>query len=172
MNKRRLRKLRDHLRKLDKQAVSKRDREFDMDDWFSSYMEEAEDIQDKIVALERDPYASKNGTQTVCVEVTCHTSACALGEACMIPEFKRAGLKLDDTPSCTTGLLPTFKGETGVGAGALFFGISVDQSSYLFMPSWYSIQNIKPRHVADRIQRILDGKIPEEQTDDNRRAWR
>lgn len=72
----------------------------------------------------------------------CGTSACALGHAGMIPEFNRAGLRLEwhkrtreeqqayKQPKWFA--IPTFGDATEKEAGRLFFGLSDQESDHLF----------------------------------------
>lgn len=56
---------------------------------------------------------------------TCGTTACAMGWACTIPEFKSAGLKM-------RGFNPTFRGEHSFRAAAEFFDLTPYEVDYLF----------------------------------------
>lgn len=81
----------------------------------------------------------------------CGTAACALGSACMLPEFNKAGLKLDGAA------LPAYKGYSESVAGAEFFGLDYDEACLLFMP-WNYKDNPTPKTVAKRVREILAGK--------------
>jgi hypothetical protein len=86
----------------------------------------------------------------------CNTAACALGSACLYKPFMKEGLKLDGNN------LPTYKRHEEFDAGAKFFGITDSESNYLFSPSAYNssylekpIKNVKPKHVALRVQELI-----------------
>lgn len=77
---------------------------------------------------------------------TCNTTACALGWAAVIPEFKELGLSLRlESHGCdeahygvyfldkTAGPHEVYMGEDEVAARN-FFNLTADQASYLFMP--------------------------------------
>lgn len=80
----------------------------------------------------------------------CGTAACALGSAAMLPEFNKSGLKIEGAP--------TFKGHDEYRAGEKFFGITYDQSLFLFNPLCYESLHPTPKTVAKRVREILEGK--------------
>ena len=90
----------------------------------------------------------------------CGTEACALGHAAMMPEFKRAGLKLEwmhHTPWNGIGAgwweaEISFKSRMADRAGALFFGLSGSEAYDLFYT-----QRSKPRVIA-RLRKLA--KLP------------
>ena len=88
----------------------------------------------------RDPY-------------TCGTRACAVGEACFIPEFKKAGLSLtEDTPF----VVPTYKDSDSWGAVCAFFGIKMLQAIRLFnMTSYPDEARNDSERVAYRIRNTV-----------------
>lgn len=131
MNRERLEILRDYLLDLPEEVKGKaRPQKFDMDSW-----------QSRVAKTQ---------------EGWCRTSACALGHACYIPEFKKAGLSI--------GVRPAFDGAEQYEAGALFFDITFFQSEYLFQPDEYEQEEdeegnlipISPVRVAQRIAEILN----------------
>lgn len=61
---------------------------------------------------------------------SCGTQACALGWACAIPEFKKAGLKYGQHDLGYFG--PKFGDLADFDAGAAFFGLTDDQAGDLF----------------------------------------
>jgi len=88
-------------------------------------------------------------------EYPCDTSACALGWATTIPQFRKAGLKF-------TGLIENdskiieFAGEEGFHAAAAFFEITVSQARIIFHPCCYNDGNLtKPQVVAKCIEEII-----------------
>lgn len=108
----------------------------------------------------------------------CATAACALGSAALYEPFNKMGLKVFKN-------VPQFNGVIGFDAGVDFFGISLEESYFLFNPSSYdeddslsdftkngayNTQNIepkvsgakhvrgkvKPKHVAERVKFLID----------------
>lgn len=77
-------------------------------------------------------------------EATCGTSACAFGWAAAIPELRAEGLRFDvDLSSMTGHVSYTFLTEEGsfseIGgrAASLFFGISLEESMFLFSSGFF-----------------------------------
>lgn len=58
--------------------------------------------------------------------LSCGAPACAAFYACLIPEFRAQGLRLDD---CR---IPAFEGSNGISAMAEFFAIPESAASWLF----------------------------------------
>lgn len=86
----------------------------------------------------------------------CGTSACALGLACLDPEFKAQGLHLDYEWD------PSYEDNYSYGAGAEFFGISQEDSYYLFDPDQYEglhAIRITPAMVAERVRELINGHV-------------
>jgi hypothetical protein len=67
---------------------------------------------------------------------SCGTQACALGWACAIPEFKKAGLKYGQQECNYFG--PIFGDLEDFDAGAAFFGQTEEQSNDLFAGAEYA----------------------------------
>lgn len=104
MIKRRLRILAERLEKIEATPKEKRVREFDISCWI--------DI----------PFDCSGD---------CKTAACALGEACFIPELKALGLRaLQGTPR--------FRDRFGIDAAVLFFRIDELTARWLFMRMSYT----------------------------------
>lgn len=82
----------------------------------------------------------------------CGTAACAMGEACFIPEFKKLGLTL------TNHTLPTYKGQTGWEACYAFFDLPADDALRVFSPASYYPDYIDPASVAQRIRSLVKGE--------------
>lgn len=91
----------------------------------------------------------------------CGTAACALGSAALYPPFVKLGLYAgcDEEKDYVF-----YKRELGYDAGAKFFGISENNSYYLFNPDAYDkiSKNITPKdiskHVAILINQYLESK--------------
>lgn len=124
-------------------------------------------------------------------KVGCGTAACALGSAAMYEPFVKKGLKIksqyDGWASGSEWLdfEPSYKGHTGTDAGTAFFGITEKEASYLFMPDAYhepenyfgemrfsdalkkgltkAVRTVKPKHVSERIQKLIDSYKKDEQ---------
>src|ERR1700734_4537162 len=93
----------------------------------------------------------------------CGFAACAMGWACQIPSFKRAGLRLV-TPSYDLSWgnetffpssWPEFEDETAYAAAAKFFDISHDEATSLFSPTSYSSLSVTPTQVANKIEKLI-----------------
>jgi len=79
---------------------------------------------------------------------TCGTTACAMGWAVTIPEFREAGLQ-------NQWGMPMFHGRHGYDAAALFFGITYEQSMHLFDPFRYRMAELRdPLAVARRLREL------------------
>lgn len=123
MNIDRLLKLADHLDKIYKTRKTRK-RKFDISSWFNRRV-------------------SRQGG-------TCGTSACALGEACLLPSFRKQGLRLD-------GEHPYFDGNYNFRAGMVFFDLTELESSHLFSGGEYDMPQgkINAKHVATRIRETV-----------------
>jgi hypothetical protein len=133
---RRLLILADHLESIPRDEAQTH---FDMHHWFT-HME----------AMSRRPFVAKKFFQS------CGTSACALGIATLIPEFKALGLGLDRTiPMFIDHDGPRF----GFGAAEAFFGLNRYAASKIFSVERYSeklrLEGIMPWHVAATIREIV-----------------
>lgn len=81
----------------------------------------------------------------------CGTAACAAGWAARDPEFQKQGLSL----SLAWG--PSFAGEVGAEAMAVFLDIAGWDSVRLFIPDEYNLpsDSIRPAHVIACIRVLL-----------------
>lgn len=88
-------------------------------------------------------------------DLSCGTTACAVGWACTIPAFRRAGLKLAKT-SFETGT-PTFGEVTSFKAAAEFFELNMRDVDHLFNPIASHIDefNATPKYVAKKIRKFV-----------------
>lgn len=109
------------------------------------------------------------------INVDCGSTACALGWAATIPEFREQGLQLFVQPhsgSYLPGLVvytkkedPDFY-ETNFYAAMHFFGLSEEESGYLFDPEFYVAEDFDgcrgdlpqttPADVVERIFELLE----------------
>lgn len=86
-------------------------------------------------------------------EQSCGTAACAMGEACFIPELQDLGLFLDFKYGVLIGT-PNFQGYTGFRAAAEFFDITYSDAEHLFAAAKYSRQE-DPAIVARCIRTFI-----------------
>lgn len=99
-------------------------------------------------------------------DLSCGTTACAMGWATTIPEFQALGLKLVRQPDTISGEFypPTieFEGETHFHAAARFCGISDSEAEYLFNPSSYGDEDQTTKdEVVERITDFIDNGPPD-----------
>jgi hypothetical protein len=87
----------------------------------------------------------------------CGTVACAVGWACTLPEFRRAGLTLD--ASGFRGMQrgrPRYRGWFGFKAAEKFFGLDSAAAERLFSPEVYpNGSRTRPQTVARRIRELV-----------------
>jgi hypothetical protein len=105
-----------------------------------------------------------NGKPEVAPTMSCDTFACALGLACLDPSFQTEGLGfiLEHQGFSQSAMVPQFDGETHFEAGAKFFGISNENSSYLFDPENYDDTPKEAEgelFVAQRVDDLINGII-------------
>lgn len=86
----------------------------------------------------------------------CGTTGCAVGLACLLPEFREEGLSAVYN-SYLDGLVPTFSKFAGFDAVTMFFGISARDAQDLFHSDSYRIWKgaEAERAVAKKIRRLL-----------------
>ena len=99
------------------------------------------------------------------IEVSCGTTACALGLAAISGEFKADGLTAYFAPGFECGgttkysLWPQYEGYDGMSAGQRFFGLeTIGQSRFLFDPECYDelpVGREGELFVADRIDGLI-----------------
>jgi hypothetical protein len=121
-------------------------RRFDMDSWFRAF-------------VDADAKIKVNLSKGTCelASHACGTAVCALGTATMIPEFRKAGLKLRATRVFPQGV-PSYRKLTGYAAGAAFFGIAYDDARELFDPSLYDNTARSGEHDEDEGQQQITVK--------------
>lgn len=83
----------------------------------------------------------------------CNTTACAGGWACSIPSFQKEGLTMQADG-------PTYRGWAGHGALQKFFGLTLEQETFLF--DSYQVKNgytqllrLTPKQWATRCRKFL-----------------
>lgn len=86
----------------------------------------------------------------------CGTASCAMGWACVDPEFMEQGLHMGKD---RWGFVPVFSGEQQFDAATKFFDIAFDEADRLFHPSNYDLpphrKNVRPRDVIARIRALI-----------------
>ncbi len=121
-------------------------RRFCMHSWFSVVATEP------VLELKVD----KDGTckHVEVEEGFCRTSACALGHAALDPKFQKQGLKVV-WDQYSDGEV-RYRGHANCVAAEKFFGITNEQALWLFIPSSYSREPVKPSDVARRVKQLID----------------
>lgn len=106
-----------------------------------------------------DDWANKELGELTSKKVSCGTEACAVGWACTIPSFRKAGLKL---VGITDELIqPIFKHSNGMTAAADFFGMTYEEANELFHPDGYEHdwdRPVTPKEVANKIVNFVKAK--------------
>jgi hypothetical protein len=94
----------------------------------------------------------------------CGYAACAVGWACTIPAFRKAGLKMQSIQAVydTTvnfKMTPRYKNAEGFEAAAKFFGIDEDVAEYLFESDAFGWSGKpRPESVARRIRKVVQDR--------------
>jgi hypothetical protein len=114
----------------------------------------------------------------------CGTAGCAVGHACMMPEFQRVGLKTIKIPaeniSRPSVQMPKYRGVAGWPSVREFFGLNPADSTELFSHDSYNgeVHTITPKRVAKRINGFVRKHVKlllrsgENVTPDDRRKLR
>lgn len=91
-------------------------------------------------------------------DLSCGTSACAMGWATTIPSFRKLGLRLQR--SYVWGHSPAYGSRYGLDAAQKFFEIDLQTATLLFAPAKEykdgSISKITPKQVAKRIRKVVE----------------
>ena len=87
---------------------------------------------------------------------SCGSAACAVGHACMMPEFEAEGLTL--TRYLLGLAAPAFGQYSGWPAVRAFFCLTWDQAQELFAGHCYPAGLDGANHVADRIEEFVRGE--------------
>lgn len=69
-------------------------------------------------------------------DLSCGTTACAIGWAAAMPQFQKLGLKLDFDPVYGNSRLEGGVAKGKYNPGTAIFEISDDEWDYLFQPGW------------------------------------
>lgn len=100
--------------------------------------------------------------------LSCGTSACALGWATTMPALRREGLRLvRTTRGGPNGGRVVLGHKEGIYAGARAFGISTREATFLFIPGqlhdgrWAPWSNATNKEVAKHIESFVKAKWPE-----------
>lgn len=141
MNKKRLLKL---AKLLEKDADNEKGIKFDLAQWAAP--------------SEQDTFGKKKKV----VPVSCETTACAVGLACISGAFKDEGLKHSYVTGYSEGwiLVPKFGTERNFDAVISFFDITRHEADYLFSRDYYPESKTKgakgERYVAKRIRKFVE----------------
>lgn len=116
-------------------------------------------------------------------DLSCGTTACAMGWATTMPEFRRLGLrmnaagtpvfsdqvKLDDVPDAQVCFGRSDVTYGGVGSAAEIFRISLESAGYLFVPGYqtklgeapdeYASAKAVARHIRNFVRRVRKGEV-------------
>lgn len=104
----------------------------------------------------------------------CGTAACALGSAALFPPFAKKGLKLECYREGYGGekiFSIKYKNFSQYRAGSEFFGISEEESRYLFNPMAYEdyymarLSRLSSDDVHNRVEEIIKKYEPEAKLD-------
>lgn len=114
-----------------------------------------------------DDWANKELGEFTKKKVDCGTEACAVGWACTIPSFRKAGLKLANSHEI---IEPMFNEYRGLSAAAQFFGMSYRESEQHFHPVGYpegydengNWRKATPKDVANKLVLFLKEKAKSE----------
>lgn len=89
-------------------------------------------------------------------DLSCGTTACAMGWATTIPEFKELGLRLERNSFSGQGYL-VFGEKKHFSAAAEFLDITEKEAEYLFNPDKYPEEDDTTRlEVCERIEAFVD----------------
>lgn len=84
----------------------------------------------------------------------CNTQACAIGWACLMPEFQKEGLKFAPADYAYSSGYPVYNNFINWRAVQAFFDLSFSQAQFLFSSDFYPV-SANPKHVIDRINFII-----------------
>lgn len=95
-------------------------------------------------------------------EIDCGYTACAIGWACTLPEFKEAGLRFDlglNVPYVESEGEPQSGADwTSIAPLAKLFDTTTENITWLFLPQFYDETEenpITPKFVAERIRDLI-----------------
>jgi hypothetical protein len=98
-------------------------------------------------------------------DLSCGTTACALGWATAIPEFQKLGLYMnfDGIPKLIGRGQNAEGWRAGYEAGAVVFGLAEEEADYIFYPEGNEVE-MTAQQVAQRIKTFLleDRNIPDD----------
>ena len=100
-------------------------------------------------------------------DLSCGTTACAMGWATTIPEFKQLGLHLERVSPSGQGFL-VFGDYKHFEAAAQFMDITKYQAEYLFDPARYESEDDTTRlEVCERIESFIQNGMEEDYQEDD-----
>jgi hypothetical protein len=162
----------DRLVTLAKYLAPIKEEKFDIDSW-GDHDGPVDKNDLKVMGIKK---LSEDEGKAVCVTAdqldnACGTTACALGHAATIPEFRRKGLRLEFifeandyyNEGLTVGVVDSGvilrKGDEtfhDFEAGEIFFGLSSEEAEELFSGNGYPVINVQGAHVSAKIAEILE----------------
>lgn len=98
------------------------------------------------------------------ISLSCKTTACAVGLACISGAFKRQGLRYELSPRLFGSgytLHPLHEGNIDLGACRSLFGLTRDEAEWLFTSSDYiHTEGVRAeREVAKRLRDFVAGRV-------------
>lgn len=127
---------------------------FDISGWVDSSLFDSGVVKEKKVQIDGngkvEMYVVKKSTPE---NTLCGYSACAVGHACLMPEFQEQGLHF--SPYAAGRWNPVFDGESGMFAVELFFDIDTDIAEKLFTSDGYGRREATPKRVAKKIRKFI-----------------
>ena len=93
-------------------------------------------------------------------DLSCGTTACALGWACTIHSFRKLGLRMGG--GAKWDRTPMFMRQVGSAACALFFDIPHDTAACIVQPGHFMRNDATAKQVAKLIRWVATGNDPED----------
>lgn len=108
-------------------------------------------------------WAAANGEPTTKLDLNvCGTTACALGWAGSMPEFRKRGLKLIWDKEWQEGEVFLTESDGyklyGEDAGAEFFGLTHEEACHLFIPDNFEDEHMPLTQYRRHLRRFIDRK--------------
>lgn len=96
-------------------------------------------------------------------ERSCGTVACALGHACLMPQFQRLGARLIPDSYIATLLWPKMKdvpGSSEYDVSEQLFGLDATDHNHLFVPGASRLgSDATPKQVAKHIRKFVKERV-------------
>ncbi len=114
----------------------------------ASFLEDVDSNKFDLRSWRFDPEYADALTDSKLKDTSCGTTACAIGWACTIPVFQKAGLLFK-------GISPRYEGRAGWTAVAAFFEITLFEAKVLFSNDFYNVHVSTPSGVSERIEEFV-----------------